>query len=116
MMPLLRNPGGALSCVGYADLAKPCSLNESFILSRRTVHVKADRAARGDFFVGKHSADYQSVTEQHPPAWLQYAKHLNQHLGPPWKMAQNVIREHGIEGFVVEREILRNVTLLEARL
>src|ERR1700730_14838621 len=42
MMPALRDPGGAVGCVGYADLAKPCSRNESFILSRRAVHVKAD--------------------------------------------------------------------------
>jgi hypothetical protein len=115
MMPALRDPGRAIGCVGYADLAKPCSRNESFILSRRAVHVKADGAARGDFFVGKHSADYQSVTEQHPSARLQYAKDLTQDLGPPWKMAQNVIRKHGIKGLVVEREILRNVALLEMR-
>src|SRR5271156_543434 len=105
MMPPLRNPSSTLGCVGCADLAKPCSLNESFILSGRTVHVKADRATRGDFFVGKRSANYQSVTEQHPSAGLQYAKHLTQHLGTPWKMAQNVIREHSIEGIVVERQI-----------
>src|SRR5271167_128991 len=42
MMPALRDPGRAVGCVGYADLAKPCSRNESFILSRRAVHVKAD--------------------------------------------------------------------------
>src|SRR5271165_5629969 len=90
IMPPLRNPRSALSCVGYAYVAKPCTLNESFILPRRTVHVKTDRAARGDFFVGKHSANYQSVTEQHPPARFQHAKHLNQHFGPPCKMAQNV--------------------------
>jgi hypothetical protein len=30
-------------------------------------------------------------------------------------MAQNVIRKHGIKGLVVEREILRNVALLEMR-
>ena len=42
MMPALRDPGRAVGCVGYTDLAKPCSRNESFILSRRAVHVKAD--------------------------------------------------------------------------
>src|SRR5882724_5707323 len=116
LMPLLRDPGRAFSRVGYADLAKPCALNESFILSRRTVYIEADGAARGDFFVRKHSTDYQSVTEQHPSAWLQYAKHLTQHHGPTWNVAQNVIREYGIEGVVIEREVVRNITLLETRL
>jgi hypothetical protein len=36
-------------------------------------------------------------------------------VGPPWKMARNVIRKHGIKGLVVERDILRNVALLEMR-
>ena len=94
LMPPLRDPFRALCCVGYSDLAKPGALNESFIFSRRTVHVKADRAARGDFFVGNHSADYQSGAEQHPSARLQYAKHLTQHLGPAWNMAQNVLGEN----------------------
>jgi hypothetical protein len=105
-VPPLRDPGCAVGCVGCADLAKPCSRHESFILSRRAVHVKADGAARGDFFVGKHPADYQSVTEQHPSARLQHPKDLTQDLGPPWKMAQNVIRKHSVKGLVVEREIL----------
>jgi hypothetical protein len=115
MMPPLRNLGRALSCVGYADLAKPCSFNESFVLSRRTVHVEADRTARRNFLVGQHSADHQSVTEQHPPARFQYAKHLTQQLGAAWNMAQNVIREHGVKRLIVESEILRNVRLLETR-
>jgi len=42
-MPPLRNPGRALSCVGYADLAKSCSLSEPFTLAWRAVHVEADR-------------------------------------------------------------------------
>jgi hypothetical protein len=112
LMPPLRDLGRTLSCVSYADLAKPGALNGSFILSRRTVHVKADQAARGDFFVGEHSADYQSVTEQYPSTRLQYAIHLAQQLGPAWNMAQNVIRE----GFVIEREVVRYITLLETRL
>src|SRR5258707_14706481 len=112
MMPLLGNPSSTLGCVGYADLAKSCSLNESFVLSGRTVHVKADRATRGDFFVGKQSANYQSVTEQHLSAGFQYAKHLTQHLGTPWKMTQNVIRKHSIKGIVVERQVFRSVTSL----
>ena len=116
LMPLLRDLGCALSCVGYADLAKPGALNESFIFSRRTVHVKSNRAACGDFFVGNHSADYQGVAEQHPSARLQYAKHLTQHLGPIWNMAQNVIREYGIKSVVIEGESVRNITLLETGL
>jgi hypothetical protein len=113
MMPMLRDPSGVLGCIGYADLAKPCSLNESFVLSGRTVHVKADRATRGDFFVGKRSAHYQSVTEQHSSAGFQYPKHLTQHLGTPWNVAQNVIREHSIKGIVIKRQIFRSVTLLK---
>src|SRR5579862_6691876 len=115
MMPALRDPGRAVGCVDSANLAKPCLLDESFVLSRGTVHVIADRAARGDFFMREHSADDQSITEQHPPARFQYAKHLPQHLGPSGKMAQNVIREHGIKGLVFETKILRNIALLEMR-
>jgi PAS domain S-box-containing protein len=37
-------------------------------------------------------------------------------IASPRKMAQNVIREHGVKSLVVERETLRNITLLEARL
>src|SRR3984885_14614679 len=114
MMPLFRPPRSTLGCVGYADPAKPCSLDESFILSRRTVHIKANRTARGDLFVGKQSANYQSVTEQHPSAGLQYAKHLAQHPGTSWKMAQNVIREHSVKAIVVKRHNFRSVTLLKA--
>src|ERR1700733_7429396 len=116
MMPLLRNRSSTLGCVGYADLAKSCSLHESFILSRRTVYVKADRATRGDFFMGKQSANHKSVTEQHPSAGLQYAKHLTQHLRTPWQMTENVIREHSIKGIAFERQIFRSVTLLKAGL
>lgn len=28
------NPGHALHCVGYADVAKPCTINEPFVLTR----------------------------------------------------------------------------------
>src|SRR4029079_2208964 len=89
---------------------------ESFIFSGRTVHVKADRAAGCDFFMGKHSADYQSVAEQHPSAGLQYAKHLAQHPGPSRNMAQHVVREYGIKGVVIEGEFVRNIALLETGL
>src|SRR5580698_3417223 len=68
VIPLLRDPSRALGCVFYADVAKLRSLHEPFILSGWAVHVKADRASRSDLFVGNHSADYQSVTEQHPSA------------------------------------------------
>jgi hypothetical protein len=64
----------------------------------------------------KHSADYQSITEQHPSARLQYAKHLAQHFEPARNMAQNVIREYGIKGVVIEGEAVRNIALLETRL
>src|SRR5260370_41298894 len=93
VIPLLRDPSRALGCVLYADVAKLRSLHEPFILSGRAVHVKADRATRSDLFVGNRSANDQSVTEQHPSTGLEYAKHLNQHLGASWKMAQNVILE-----------------------
>src|ERR1700692_1610842 len=113
LMPLLGNPSSTLGRVGYADLPKSCSLHESFILSGRTVHVKADRTACGDFFLGKQSANYQSVTEQHLSARFQYAKHLTQHLGTPWKMTQSVIRKHSIKGIVVEGQIFRSVASLK---
>src|ERR1700721_4545221 len=70
IMPLFRHPRSTLGCVGYADPAKPCSPDEAFILSARTVHIKPNTAPRGAFFVGKQSANYQSVTEHHPSAGL----------------------------------------------
>src|SRR3984957_13476779 len=112
-MPLLRYPRGTFGCVGYADPVKSCLLDESFILSGRTVYIKANRAARGDLFVGKQSAYYQSITEQHPSAGLQYAKHLTQHLGTSRKMAQNVIRERSVKAIVVKGQIFRSVALLK---
>lgn len=63
LVPLLRDPRRALRCVGCANQPEPCSLNPSFILSGRTVDVKPNGAPGGDFFVGKHSSDYQRVTE-----------------------------------------------------
>src|SRR5712675_1289224 len=99
VMPLLCNPRRAGSCVGCVDLAKPCSFNEAFVFSRWTVDVKADRTAGRNFLVSQHSADYQSVTEQHPPARFQYAKDFAQHIGAIRNMAQNVIREYGVKAF-----------------
>src|SRR5271170_6677666 len=112
-MPLLRDPSRILRCVCGTDPAKPRSPHQPFVLSRRTIDVKADRAARGNFFVGNHSPDHKSVTEQHPPTRLQYAKHFSQHVESAWNMAQNVIREHGVKGRFVEGKTLGSVTLLE---
>src|SRR5215469_2218532 len=63
LMPLFCDLGRTFRRVGNTDLPKPCSLNESLILSRRTVHVKANRTTCGDFLVRKHSANYQRVTK-----------------------------------------------------
>src|ERR1700722_1519985 len=70
VIPLLRDPSCALGCIFYADVSKFRSLYEAFILSGRAIHVKADRATRSDLFVRNHSANYQSVTEQHPSAGI----------------------------------------------
>src|SRR6516162_7960200 len=113
LMPLLCDSSRTLSCVGHTDQPEPRLLNQSFILSWRAVHVKANRAARGDFLVGKHSADHQRVTEQHSSTRLQNAQHLAQHFGPCRKMAENIVREDRIKDIVVKRQILRSVTLLE---
>src|SRR5215472_7931553 len=82
LMPLLCDSGCILSCVGDTNQLEPGSLNQTFIFPWRTVHVKANRAPRGDFFVGNHSADYQRVAEQHSSARLENAKHLAQHCLP----------------------------------
>src|SRR5215472_2213060 len=113
LMPLLCDSSRTVSRVGYTNQPEPCSLDQSLVLSWRTVHVKANRAPRGDFFVGKHSADYQRVAEQHSSARLENAKHLAQHCLPSGKMAQDIVREDRVKGVVVKREILRGVTLLE---
>ena len=39
LMPLLCDADRTFRCVGYTYLLKPCLLNQSLILSRRTVHV-----------------------------------------------------------------------------
>ena len=67
LMPLLCDSGRTLGCVGYTNQPEPGSLNQSFHLSRRAVHVKANRAPRGDFFVGKHSA--ASLNSIRPPGF-----------------------------------------------
>jgi hypothetical protein len=76
-----------------------------------TVEVKADRSACHDFLGGNHSANHESVTEQHPAHWLQYAKHLDQYGESPRNMAQNVVRKRRVKRLVVKREILRSVVV-----
>src|SRR5579864_2745324 len=110
IVPTLRNPGGAVRRVGYANLAKPRSLDEPFIFSRRAVNVITDGAARGDFFVRKHSANDQGVAKEHSSAWLEHTIHFTQHFDPAWDVAQDVIGEHRVKYAVVERQLLRDVT------
>src|SRR6516165_6307264 len=64
-MPLLCNAGRTLSCVGRAGVTKPRLLGQSLILPRRTVHIIANRTTGGDFLVGNHSTDDQSVAKNH---------------------------------------------------
>lgn len=61
--PLFRDPRRILGCVAYTNQPEPRSLHQSFIFSWRAVHVKTNGAPGGDFFVGKHSTDYQRITE-----------------------------------------------------
>jgi hypothetical protein len=86
-------------------------LHQPFVISRRTVDVKADRSACHDFLGGDHSANHQSVAEQHPAHRLQYAKHLDQFSDSPRNMAQNVARKRRVKRLVGKREILRSVAV-----
>ena len=94
-------------------LPDPRLPDQSFVLPGRTVQVITDRTARGDFFVGDHSAGDKSVAKKHSSAWLQDAKHLAQHVEPSWNVTQNIICEHRVKGSIPERQRLRGVAMLE---
>src|SRR5215467_4088520 len=61
LLPSLGDDGRTRGCVGGPYLLKPRLLNQPFIFSRRTVHVIANRAARGDLLMRNHSADDQRI-------------------------------------------------------
>src|ERR1700691_5179365 len=98
VVPFLRDPRRVPRCVCSMDPEKSCLLHEPFIRSRRTVEVQADRAACRNFLGGNHSANHESVAEQHPTPWLQYAKHLNQYIEPPRNMAQTAVEKSASKG------------------
>src|ERR1700744_2298794 len=79
----------------------------------RAVEIKTDRATCRDLFGGNHSANYESVAEQHAARWLQYAEHFDQQIEPGRNVAQHIVRKGRVKRLVVEREIFRNVALFE---
>jgi hypothetical protein len=115
VVPFLRDPSRILRCVRGTYLGKSRFFQKPLILPRWTVKVKADRAACRDFLGGNHSANQESVAEQHPTPWLEYAKHLDEYIKSPRNMAKYVVRKHRVKRLVVEREILRSVALFETR-
>src|SRR5580704_17765963 len=103
--PALRDADGAFGCVDRANDGEADLFDEAFIHSRYTIFVKADGAARGDFFSGNYSGDHESVGEKETAAGFEDSKNFGEHAESAGKMAQNIVRENRVESFFLEREI-----------
>ena len=114
-MPALCDVRRTFCGVGCLDLLKPGLLDQPLIFSGRTVHVIANRAPRGDFFMGNHSAHNQRIAEEHSSTRLQHPKHLAQQTWPGRNVTQDIISEDRVQHLIVKRKLFGSVALFETR-